>query len=825
MLSKAGSGEKRLSYAIKITYQMFRNYFKVAWRNLSKTPTLTLINIIGLAAGFGFLFLTAAYIYGEWKVNSVITDNERVLVLKSHWKQPGMGLEFTTLAPVARTLYEQYPQLVENYYHHDGITSIVSNGNVHFSESLQPGDPTFLELFGFELLHGSGDGALTEPFTMILTASMARKYFGRTDVVGQTLEIQSFSGEKSLFTITGVMKDPPFNTVTNYNNGHNEFFPSAASLDFFGRSEAFESWGNPYVISYVKLREGVRPEDLQSPLREILQANTPAEIHEQLEIYGMPLRDYYLQLDNRAALRMVYTIGGISLFILLMAVVNFINTFVSNALTRLKETGLRKVMGGNRQHIVTQFLIEAILFSVLAAVAGLLLYTLAKPLFSAMLGKTLPTLDALPLIGLLFPPLTALAVGILAGWYPAVALSGQPTVTAIRGKLETVTEKKNLQRILLALQFTVAVIVFVGAVVVHQQVDYFFKSDLGYDRSSVLVVRTPRDWSEAGVQKMQTARGEFARLPEITEATFSFEIPDGQSGSISNKLYRVGQDATEAITATSLFTDAYYTDTYEIEMASGDFFDQNGSPVNYGAIILNETAAKALGWTDARAAIGEKLILNDQKEAFTVRGVIKDFHFNTLHELIRPICFVHVSNAKLFRYFSFRIKPGSLATSVSAIQQSWRQFFPEAPFDYQFMDETLTARYQNELQLKKATEVASVLALLIVLLGVIGIVLLAVTRRMKEMGIRTVLGASRAQLIWLFGKEFFWLILLANLVAWPIAWQLLHDWLSRYAYQIELGYTVWLATGILLLLLTGSILIWLVSRNMSMNPTRFLRQE
>ncbi|PHN04125.1 ABC transporter permease [Flavilitoribacter nigricans] len=804
---------------------MLRNYFKVAWRNLRKTPALTLINATGLAVGLGFLFLTAAYIWREYQVNTVIPDNDRVLVLKSNWKRAGMGLEFTTFAPLARSLYENYSDLVENYYHHDGISSIVSHGDQLFSESLQPGDPTFLEMFGFELLYGSAEGALEAPFTLVLTESKARKYFGRADVVGETLEIQSFSGAEQAFEITAVLQDLPYNTVTSYNNGSNEIFLSAASLDFFGRRESFESWQNPYLISYVKLREGVTADRLEEPLRELLRANTPEEVHQNLEIYTAAVRDYYLQLNDGSARRMMLTMGFIALFILFMAVVNFINTTVGNSLTRLKETGLRKVLGGNRQQVTAQFLVEALVFSTLAAVAGILIYTLARPAFSHILGKSLPGLSDMPVLFALFPLLTALAVGLLAGIYPALVLAAQPSVAAMQGKLKAVREKKHLRHFLLALQFTTAIIVFVGAVVVHQQVSYFFNANLGYDKESVLVLRTPRDWSEAGVQKMQTARREFARLPQVSGATFSFEIPDGQSGSISNQLYRAGQDAGEAITATSLVTDAHYLDTYAMELATGDFFDPSGSPANLQALVLNETAARELGWDDPQEAVGEQLMLNQNEAPFTVKGVVRDFHFNTMHENIRPIFFQHVSGALLYRYFSFKIRPGNLAATVTAIQDQWSALFPDAPFDYQFMDETLAGRYQNELQLKKASQAATIIALLIVLLGVIGIILLAITRKTKEIGIRSVLGASRSQIIWLFGREFFWIIVVANLVAWPVAWGLLQQWLTHYAYQVEISMVVFAGTGLLVVGLTAVIVSWLVGRKMRRNPALSLRDE
>lgn len=804
---------------------MFRNFFKTAWRNLWKNKTLTLINLTGLSVSLGFLFLAAGYIWREWRVNTVIPDNERVLVLRSKWQEPGMGLEFTVLAPLAGALHENYPHLVAHYYHHDGISSIVSVGNRRFSESLQPGDATFLDLFGFPVLHGRAELALEAPFSLVLTAAKALKYFGKTDVVGETLRIQSFSGEEQAFQVTAVLRDLPYNTVTNYNGGSSEIFLSASSLDFFGRAESFESWQNPYLIGYVKLRENVSPERLTEPIRELLRANTPSNIHDKLEVYTVALKDSYLQMDDGSALRMMYTLGFVALFILTMAVVNFINTSVSNALTRLREAGLRKVLGGNRQQITLQYLVESVLFGMIAALAGLLLYVLIQPVFSDILGKPLPMLSEFPLYVGVFPLLAALVIGLLAGFYPALILSGQPSVFALQGKLKTVSEKKFLQRVLLALQLTTAIVVFIGATVVHRQVTFFFRANLGYDKESLIHLRTPRDWTASGVEKMQTATREFARLPEIAGATLSFEIPDGQSGSVSNRLYRAAQDSSSALTTTSLVTDENYLETYGMAMAAGEFFDRGGSPLNQTAMILNETAARGMGWSDPSLAIGEKVRLEGNTTTFTVRGVIRDFHFNTMHERIRPLFFTHVTNTQLFRYLSFRLKPGNLPATIEALHKKWSSLFPDAPFDYQFMDEALANRYQNELQLKKASQLASVIALIIVLLGVIGIVLLAITRRTKEVGVRTVLGASFQQIVWLFSREFFWTMLLANVVAWPVAWWLLRAWLDHYAYQVTIRAGAFAGAGLTLGLLTILLVAWLVHRKGRVSPAESLRAE
>lgn len=802
---------------------MFQNYLKIAWRNLWKNKAISLINLLGLSVGLGFFFLTASYVRTELNVNGIIRDNERVLALRSKWKEPGMGLEFTTPAPVAQALYDQYPQLVEDFYHHDAISAIVSKAGDHFTESLQPGDATFLRITGFELLHGNAGTALETPNSLVLTAAKAKKYFGRTDVVGQALTIQSFSGERRDFTITGVLKDLPYNTITHYNKGSSEFFLPPTSLQFFGRYEVFQSWQNPYVISYVKLRPGVDQTQLQEPMTALLKQYTPPGVYENLQLYTTAVKDDYLLSEAGAARRMIYTMAIIACFILVMAGVNFVNTSMGNSLTRLKETGLKKVLGSTTRQIMAQFLIESVVFVCCAGVLALGMYQFGKPPFAEMLGKQLPELSDLPPALLLFFLVIALVLGLLAGFYPAFTLSLQPSVASIKGKLHSVGEKIGLRRGLLAVQFITALIVFISAVVVHEQVEFFFNSDLGYDKSAVVVLKAPRDWTENGVRKMQAFRNELARLPEVTSASFSYEVPDGQSGSISNQLYQLGQDSTHAITTTSLITDEFYTDTYGISMAAGAFFA--GSGTDETNMILNENAAQQLGWPDPEAAIGQSLRLQGSPQTYTVRGVVRDFHFNTMHEPIRPLFFLHVTNAKIYRYFSLKVKPGNMTAHIVALQDKWQEILPDAPFDLAFMDDTLARRYQNELQLKQASQAGSLIALLIVLLGVVGIVLLAVARRTREVGIRTVLGAGLGQIVWLFAREFTWIILLGSLVAWPVAWLFMQKWLATYAYQASIGLFPFAAVSLFIAGITGLLILWLVWKKAIANPVETLRSE
>lgn len=792
----------------------------MAWRNLVRHKTFSIINILGLSAGIAFVFLIGAYIWGELRVNNSIPDNDRVFILQSKWQKADMGMNLTTPAPLAKALRESFPDLVADYYHHDGISSIVSKGNKYFREGLQPGDASFLTITGFPLLYGDARTVFNNPNAVVLTAAKARKYFGRADVIGETLTFQSFAGTKQDFIITGVLKDLPYNTVTNFTNTINEIFLPTESLRFFGRYDGFQAWPNVYIVNYVKLQAGVQPADLQKPIQQLLKLNAPPDITANLQVQLVPLNEYYLQLNNGLARRMVYTLSFVAMFILLMAVINFINITVGNSTTRLKEIGVRKVMGGSRQQLIGQFLIESIMLALISVILALGIYQWAIPFCSKMLGRPLPSLTALPLQFMLIPVLMALVTGALAGLYPAFILSGQPSVDSLKGKLKTVKEKVAFRRSLVALQFTTAIVVFVGAIVIDKQLSFSFNSSLGYDKEQVITAAVPRDWTVKGVQHMEMVRNEMATLPTVSSASFSYEIPDGMSGNDNMKLYKAAEDSSRGIIATGLSTDDQYATTYKLQLAAGKFLERDTT-----ALVINEKAARALGWDDPHAALGQNMRLQGSQQHYTIAGVVKDFHFTSKHEAIGSLVFVHVKNTLMYRYLSFKIKPGHMPETLAALEKKWATVMPGAPFDYKFMDDTLGFMYRAEIQLKKAAQTATLLSLVIVLLGVFGIVALNISRRMKEVGIRKALGASGWQIITLFLKEFAWMILLANLIAWPLAYLVLENWLSNFVYRIHINWIPFATVALVIAaLITVMVAIQTFVRALN-NPVRNLRSE
>jgi putative ABC transport system permease protein len=764
---------------------LLRNYYRTAVRSIARSRFNAIINIIGLSTGIAFTLLIAAFCWSEKRVNHQLKNADRQCLLCSDWKDPSLGNAITTTGQLARALRENYPSLVANFYRWDGITSAISYGDKHFREGIQLGDSTVLQMYGFTLLQGDLRTALNNPFSAVISDEEAMKFFGRTDVVGKDLTIDNFSGSRQDFRITGVLKNPSRNSVTALldPNGSGIFVPSS-NLAFFGRNM---DWANPSIVSYVELQKGVKPEALDGPITHLLKVNTGPSVQANLRVIPTLLTDYYLDANGGTGRKMIYTLSFIALFILVMAIINFINLSVSRSSLRMREIGVRKVLGGLRRQLRRQFLTESILLALASTVVALVWYQLMRPLFAGMLGNGIPSLSSLPAIVWGIILLFAVFVGWLAGLYPATLLSSLSSIDALKGKEGTVRERVILRKGLVGFQFATATTVFIAAIIVSQQISLFFSDQLGYNKEYIISAQLPRDWSLQGVRKMSMIRDVFARMPEVKDATLSYSIPNGNlSGGIG--LYRQGEDSTTAIVADQLVSDEHYASTYQIPLAGGVFFNAPGGSAaqDPSRMVLNEMATKALGWQRAQDAVGQRLSLVGFPNVFTVSGVVKDFHFNVMGAPLRPQFFVHVSGNPFYRFLSFKLRPGNVAAAIGVLQKRWAELMPGAPFEYSFMDETLRSLYTTELRLRKAATMATGLAFLIVLLGVIGLVSSSIQRRTKEIAIRKVIGASVPGIIRLFLREYLPVLLVAGLVASPLAYWVLQSWLDGYATRITI---------------------------------------
>ena len=548
---------------------MLHNYIIIAWRNIRKNYLLSFINIFGLSVGIAFTLLIAAYVRQELNVNTSLKNADNQYILQSKWRDPSSGYEIATVAELPRALKEHYPSLVSNFYHWDGVTSNVSKGDKHFRETIQVGDSTFLTMYGLKLAQGNPATALNDPFSAVITTDMAIKYFGKQDAVGQTVTIENFSGSKHAFMITGVLEKLPKNTVTNLNDNNNTgfFLPSRAGT-FLGR--AMDGWATA-LIGLVELKPGIKPSDLVGPMRDLIHRNSPTQVSANMTPYLVPLKTYHLTTNNGIVENMLYTLSIIALFILMMAAVNFVNICIGRSSQRMKEMGIRKVLGGIRGQLIRQFLTESTLMVMIATLLALGFYALARPVVGNLLNTEITGLFSFPFYFYLFPFLLALIIGLLAGLYPALVLSALRSVDSLKGKLNQVKDNVLFRKLLLAFQFGTAAIVLIGAIVISKQIDLFFGQSLGFNKDYVVFAQLPRDWSRRGVQRMETIRYQLAQMSQVGSVALSWEIMDGNNG-FSWQVFKQGSDSTKAFTSQVLVTDNQYAETYKIPLKAGTFF-------------------------------------------------------------------------------------------------------------------------------------------------------------------------------------------------------------------------------------------------------------
>ena len=481
-------------------------------------------------------------------------------------------------------------------------------------------------------------------------------------------------------------------------------------------------------------------------------------------------------------------------------------------------------MGSLRYQLIIQFLVESILIAALSSLLALMLYTFSVDFFSTMLHVRIPSLITLPVYFLIIPIAGILIIGVLAGLYPAFVLSSLNTINAVKGKLTSIKENVLLRKSLVSFQFATAAIVCIAAIIISRQVNFFFSRNLGYDKDYIVSVQVPRNWTAEGVQRLEQVRKQFAQLPQVKNVSSSFEVPDGNNGG-NLSIYKNGMDSTQLNTTTLVMTDENYAATFGIPMAAGEFFGRPGAVTDNFKLVINETQSRILGYETPAQALGQQLRIPGDPNLYTVAGVTRDFHFGSMQNAIQPMTFLQVNRTMTYRVLNFKLQPGPIGESIAALQKKWNSVLPGTAFEYKFMDETLQKVYKTELQLKQASYAALTLSGIIVLLGVLGLVSLSVQKRIREIGIRKVLGAATSSIMRLFLAEFLQVIAIASIIAIPITWMLMRNWLNNYAYRIELSPAPFFIAVLSLGILTSILIVLQTFKAANANPVESLKTE
>ncbi|MES2006193.1 MAG: ABC transporter permease [Bacteroidota bacterium] len=801
---------------------MLHNYFKIAIRHLTRHRLFSAINILCLSLGITFALLIGVYVINEKNVNGGLKDVADQYVMKSKWKQENLGLDITSLAPLAKAMKESYPNLVDGYYRYNPVTNIVSAGDNHFKEDIAIGDTTLVSTYGFKLLYGNEKQAFRNNQSAVITETLAMKLYGKKDAIDQTITITNTTGSKQDYIVSAVLQTLPTNSVTNFisGDGYDVFLPTEGNHYFQG-TDPMESWSNVFMVCMIKLKQGTDPAQLVRPFAQTIHNRADASIRDKFTVELSPVKDYYLTNNNGAIQKMIITLSFIAGFILLMAIINFININIGTSTYRLKEIGLRKVFGGEKKQLVFQYMSESLVLTAIAALFSLFMYQALLPLGNQVMNTTLPPVWKFDGAKFGFLALLVLIVGIVSGIYPALVLSSSNTIHAIKGKINDSRGGMFLRKSLLVVQFSLAIVVFINALNISKQVTYCFTRDLGYNKDQVLVISAiPKQWDSAGVLKMETIRNELIRIPSVQAASLSFEVPDRKPPN-SYDLLPEGASFTQPVNIPATTADENYAAAFQLKMKEGVFFRQDAGYVP-GQIVLNESAVKALGLS---SPVGKKIRIPSANASLTVVGVIKDYNYSSLQERVGPIAFANVKDIKSYRYISVKLTSTDISKSMALIKDKWKAMAPSAPFEYFFMDEKFQSLYSSELQLQKAARIATWLTMIIVFLGIFGVVAFTLTKRNKEIAVRKVLGAGAGNIISLFIRDYALLILIANIVAWPLAFSITNQWLKNYAYRIEQSWGTFVLVGGITFLSAFLFIALQCYRTALANPVKSLRTE
>ena len=797
---------------------MFRNYLTVAVRNLVRHKIYSFINIFGLAIGMACFFLIFSFVRFELSYDRYHEHTDRIYrVLRQCRYEPGDPVRnrANTGAPMAPLLRSEFPG-IEHAIRFGRFGGVVRWGERRFVESrFFFADKGVFEVFAFPFLQGNPETALKEPFSVVLTEETANKYFGDEDPLGQMLTYK-----KHDFKITGIVKIPP------NSHFHFDFLTSFESLrTFIGRRFFSKHWDGP-VWTYIKLREGYPPAELERLLPAFVDKYVDKQLYYWVGSTLQPLTSIYLQSDVDGEIgesrdpASLYVLSVLAAVILLIACINFMNLSTVRSATRAQEVGMRKVLGGHRLQLVRQFLGESIFLSGIALIFALALVELLLPTFNRLVGKELNMNYGEDPLLLLIMVGVAVIVGILAGSYPAFFLSAFHPILVLKGWGSKGGSGRGFRRGLVVFQFVLSVVLIIGTIIINQQYQFLTHKELGFDKKNVIVV--PLEFISE--QEYELYKHELLRNPRILSVTASSQKP-GVSGVGLLSIRPAGSDHEETIN--TIYVDFDYLETLHIELVEGRDFARNILSDVKSAFLLNALALEKLGGAFSPGNQVELFVRQNDKiipmHDGTVIGVVRDFNYWSLYLSPKPVVFA--IDPRCFDDALIRIRPDQMLDTIGFIKAQWNRLFPETPFDFSFLDEDIERVYRPVQRWQTIFGYFTMLAIFVAGLGLFGLASFTTERRTKEIGIRKVLGASVSNIVLLLSKDFIQLVIVSNLIAWPIAYWAMNRWLQDFAYRINIGWWTFVLAGALALLIALLTVSFQAIKAALANPVEALRYE
>jgi putative ABC transport system permease protein len=797
---------------------MIKNYFKTAWRNLKGNKLYSLINITGLSIGiacciFIFLYVRLELSYDKYNVNA-----GRIYRLTEVLHMPnGDNARAVTSPPMAVTLQANFPE-IEKAVRINYSARNVSNKEKKFNDiRIIYADSTLFDVFTFPMQAGISRQALTRPYSIVLTRSAAKKYFGNEQPLGKFMQLS----DSINLTVTGVINDIPKNSHFNFDC----ILSNSTMTEMNPDQPLAKQWYNNNYYTYLLLPENYNPKKLEMRITSFIAK----EMAEQRKATGLwydlklqPLTDIHLKSDLHAEIQQtgdityVYIFSAAAILILLIACTNFVNLSTAKSINRGREIGLRKVIGARRSQLIAQFLGESFFFVIISAILSVVIVAFALPFFNALTGEAL-SLSLLQSPGLFFVYLgLVIVIGLLAGTYPAFLMSAFRPIQVLKGNLKHGFKDIFLRKGLVIIQFTIAIVLITGTVLIFEQMQFIQNRKLGLNKEQVLefeLTQSERGKEETLLKEISKNSGVISAA--LTDFTYKY-------GVSSVATIPEGFAENEVSSQRTIIVDENFLRTFQIELAAGrDFSKLYPTDIEEG-FMVNETAVKEFGWKSNDLAIGKTINWGLGKKGKVI-GVVKDFNFNSLHENIKPLI-MHILPEE-YGVIAVRIKPGNMVPTIKLIAQTRRNVTGESSFDYAFLDEDFATLYKGDFTMRSILSVFTILSIFVACLGLFGLTTFTIRQRFREIGIRKVLGASVTGMVNLLSRDLLKLILISIAIATPVSWFFMDKWLQNFAYRIQIDAWTFLLTGISALFIALLTVSFQAIKAAIANPVKSLRTE
>ncbi|MCP9291786.1 ABC transporter permease [Gracilimonas sediminicola] len=793
---------------------MLKNYFKIAFRNISKHKGYSFINISGLAIGIACCLLILIYVRHELSYDQFHEKADRIVRISMESGGDNIAVTPSMVAPTLNQISPEIERWVRLYEPTRYSPAIISTGENKFQEeNFLYADSSFFRIFSFDFIAGNPETALKNPRSLVLPKSTALKLFGSVDILGETVNARIFNTNYD-FEVTGVIENVPANSHFTFN--------------YLGSLHTMSSWSQlddsqiraANFFTYLLLNSSSSTESLRQTANAFIRDNQIQDRVDQLIF--TPVTELYLnsnfdfEIAPMGSMQNVIGFIFLALMVLLIATINYVNLSTARSSRRGAEVGIRKALGAVKSQLVKQFYGESILITLISVVLALILVEFFKEPFFELMGKDISfNLFTDPSAWMLLAGVTIITAA-LAGSYPAFLLSSYQPVRVLKGLLGSTGSDGTLRKGLVISQFAISTFLILCTVIIYQQTNFILTADLGFDDEEVIVL--PARDSELA-QKQGLLKSEVLRQPGVKGATYMSNIPGkvfGGYGSVHNT-------TMEPIGTAAGAADADLVQTLDIEIIAGNSFPDNPSYTREQGYVylINEQLAQAHGWSP-QEAIGKPFNVLGGREGEVV-GVMADFNYQSLRENVEPLAlFIH---EQMYNYLLVKVEPGNIQGTIASLENMWQDVAPHRPFEFEFLDQQLNALYQSELQTRNLLLAFSGLAIFIACLGLVGLSSFLIERRAKEIGIRKVLGASVSKIVALLSTDFLKLVAIGFVVGTPIAWYVMDQWLTNFAYRIDMNVAVFITVGLIAMIIAILTVSWQSIKAAVANPVDSLRSE